>query len=134
MRGTELQRVEIRSRAQWRSWLEQNHGQQDSIWLVSFKKHVGNKYVPQTELIDEALCFGWIDSLPRKLDDDRTMLRFSPRSSNSAWSKVNKEKAARLIEENRMHPAGLASIQTAKEKAIIYLANPERMRYSRLTS
>ena len=82
---------------------------------MSLEKHVSNKQVPQTELIDEGLCFGWIDRRPRKLDEDRTMLRFSPRSSDNAWSKVNKEKTAQLTAENRMHTVGLASFQTAKE-------------------
>jgi uncharacterized protein YdeI (YjbR/CyaY-like superfamily) len=105
--------VEIAGRAELRQWLEANAGQADSVWLVTWKKGDA-RYVPYTEIVDEALCFGWVDSLPRKLDGARTMLLLSPRRAGSAWSKVNKEKAERLIREGLMRPRGLTKIEEAK--------------------
>lgn len=114
MSDTENVRVQITSLDAWRDWLERQHGQADSIWLVSYKKHVEDKYVAQSDIIDEALCFGWIDSLPGKLDADRTMLRLSPRKPGSAWSRVNKDKVARLIMDGRMRAPGLAKVEAAQ--------------------
>lgn len=113
MRG-EFEQVEITSRAGLRSWLAANHAQTASIWLVTWKKGDA-RYVPYGEVVDEALCFGWVDSLPRKLDSERTMLLLSPRRAGSAWSKVNKDKAERLIRDGLMHPAGLAKIDEARK-------------------
>lgn len=111
----DFERVEVTTLAEWRDWLEANHQSRSSIWLVTYKRSATSKFIPQSDLIDEALCYGWIDSLPRKLDEQRTMLRFSPRNPQSAWSKVNKEKVARLLQEKRMQPAGLAAVKIAKE-------------------
>lgn len=107
------QRVEIESRAAWRRWLAKHHGQKDAIWLVRWKKGRG-PHVPYDDVVDEALCFGWIDSLPRKLDDERSMLLLSPRKPKSAWSKVNRDRLDKLIAAGLMAPAGLAAIETAK--------------------
>lgn len=109
-----FKRVEITSRAQWRAWLDTNHDCGESVWLVTYKKKVGALHVPYSDLVEEALCFGWIDSLPRKLDDDRTMLLLSPRKPGSAWSVANKERAERMIAVGLMTPAGLAKIEQAK--------------------
>jgi uncharacterized protein YdeI (YjbR/CyaY-like superfamily) len=78
MRLDHVERVEIKSALELRHWLNQHHQQADSIWLVTHKKHRGDLHVPWSCIVDEALCFGWIDSLPRKLDADRTMLLLSP--------------------------------------------------------
>lgn len=79
----DLARVQVESRADWRAWLAANHGQTESIWLVSFKKVAGDRYLPYEDIVEEALCFGWIDSLGRVLDDERTMLLLSPRKTGS---------------------------------------------------
>ena len=113
-KSNDHERVEITSRTELRQWLSEHHGQTESIWLVRYKKQRPDKYVSMDEVIDEALCWGWIDSLPRKLDEERTMVRLSPRKSSSAWSKVNKDKVARLIADKSMRPVGLAKIQEAK--------------------
>ena len=118
MADDHFERVEITSLQELRSWLRTNHTQSESIWLVTYKKRAGEKYVPRDDVIDEALCFGWIDSLPRKLDEDRTMLRLSPRKASSAWSKVNKDKVARLIATGRMQPAGQKMIEIAKKNGM----------------
>lgn len=111
--SNERQQVEIDSRAAWRRWLARHHTQRDSIWLVFWKK--GHpRHVSNDDIVEEALCFGWIDSLPRKLDDARSMLLLSPRKPRSAWSKLNKARAARMIEAGLMTPAGQAAIDVAK--------------------
>ena len=81
---------------------------------MTWKKAAGARHVPYSDVVDEALCFGWIDSLPRKLDADRTMVRLSPRKPGSAWSAVNKTKIERLLADGRMTNAGLAAIDRAK--------------------
>lgn len=110
------ERVQVSSREEWRGWLKENHTQKENIWLVTFKKHVGNdKYLPYAEMVEEALCFGWIDSTCRKVDGDRTMHLLSPRKPKSMWSKINKDRVAKLIEQKLMTPAGLAKIDQAKQ-------------------
>ena len=108
-----FEQIEISSRADLRRWLEENHTQVQSVWLVTWKKG-DPRYLPYGEIVEEALCFGWVDSLPRKLDASRSMLLLSPRRARSGWSKVNKEKAERLIRSGMMHPAGLARIEASR--------------------
>lgn len=105
--------VEIRSRAELRAWLSANHSRTASIWLVTWKKHTPH-HVPYSEVVDEALCFGWIDSQPKLLDADRSMLRLSPRKPGSGWSKVNKDKIERLTRAGLMAEPGLEKIAAAK--------------------
>lgn len=111
-----LERVECRSRAEWRRWLARHHTQRESIWLVTYKKSGSRPdlYVPYGDLVEEGLCFGWIDSRTQRVDDDRTMLLFAPRKAGSVWSKANKAHVARLIASGSMTPAGLAKIEAAK--------------------
>lgn len=111
----EGERVQVESREAWRAWLIANHARDEGIWLVTFKKHMGDKYLSSDEVVEEALCFGWIDSLPRKLDQERTMLWLAPRQPGSGWSAVNKERVERLIAAGLMTPAGLAKIEAAKQ-------------------
>ena len=103
------------SRAEWRQWLAEHHASQPGVWLVYFKKTIGQPSVTYAEAVEEALCFGWIDSLPRKLDAERTQLLFTPRKPKSGWSKVNKERLLRLEAAGLLLPAGLAAIARAKE-------------------
>ena len=98
----------------WRAWLAENHDASGGVWLVSWKKATGRPLVHQSEAVDEALCFGWVDSKVNKLDEERAMLLFTPRNPKSTWSRINKEKVARLIEEGRMTPAGTRLIEAAK--------------------
>lgn len=107
-------RVEVASREELRAWLAKHHKQTASVWLVTGKKSAGDRYVPYDAIVEEALCFGWIDSLPRKLDETRSMLLLSPRRPKSAWSKINRERAERLIRDRRMQAAGLAKIEAAR--------------------
>lgn len=113
----ERQTVEIESRAAWRAWLKKHHRQPDSIWLVIWKKG-DPRHVPYGDIVEEALCFGWVDSLPRKLDTQRSMLLLSPRRTGSAWSKLNKARAEKMIASGRMTPSGLARIEEAKKDGL----------------
>lgn len=114
MNRQNLQRVEVISRAQWRNWLQENHTQPDSIWLLTYKKLRPEYYLSYAEIVEEALCFGWIDSLPGKLDAERTMLLLSPRRKGSPWSALNKKRVADLIAKGLMRQPGLAKIERAK--------------------
>ena len=104
-----------KSRADWRKWLEKNHQSKHSIWLVYFKSSTKVPSVSWSEAVDEALCFGWIDSTKKTIDKERYMQYFSKRKPNSTWSKINKEKIAKLIQDNLMRKAGFDSIETAKQ-------------------
>ena len=104
-----------KSRSAWRSWLERYHRRELSVWLIIYKKSSDVPSVYYPEAVDEALCFGWIDSKPNKRDGQSYYQYFSPRNPKSNWSRVNKEKVQRLIAENRMAPAGLAMVELAQE-------------------
>lgn len=103
------------TRAAWRQWLLENHTSQKSVWLIIYKKDSGTPSVYYKEAVDEALCFGWIDSKPNKRDEHSFFQYFSARNPKSNWSRVNKEKITRLLKADLMHEAGLAMINTAKE-------------------
>jgi len=103
------------NRSQWRQWLQQHHQQKQSIWLIYYKKQAGTTTMSRSEGIDEALCFGWIDSTARPIDDEKFMQLFTRRKTNSIWSAINKEKVARLVAEGLMMPAGELSIEIAKK-------------------
>lgn len=108
------ERVQIESRAEWRAWLAEHHAQDEGIWLVTFKKHTGDRYVAYDDVVEEALCFGWVDSLPRKLDDERSMLYISPRRKGSPWSGLNKRRIAKLNKQGLMMPPGEVQVEQAK--------------------
>ena len=109
-----LKQVHPKTRDAWRRWLAENHGSSDGVWLVYFKKASGKPRIEYGEAVEEALCFGWVDSKGETIDDERAMLKFTPRNPKSAWSKPNKERVEKLIEEGTMTEVGLAAIATAK--------------------
>lgn len=100
---------------EWRSWLEKNHATEDGIWLTIYKKHSDTSSVTVDQAVEEALCFGWIDSSMQPIDEDRYALRFTPRRKASNWSERNRARVATLIEEGRMTEAGLAEIERARQ-------------------
>jgi len=102
------------SRLQWRRWLQKHHAKKQSVWLVYYKKTAGAPTITYNEAVDEALCFGWIDSTRKSLGNDSFTQFFCRRKPNSVWSKINKGKVERLIAEGLMAPAGHESIATAK--------------------
>ena len=113
----DLSRVEVTSVQELRQWFERNHHQKESIWLVTYKKNVPHKYVSVKEVLDEVLCFGWMDGRRMKLDDERTMQLLSPRKTQH-WSKTYKDRVAILTVEGRMHKAGLSAVETAKKNGM----------------
>lgn len=102
------------TRADWRAWLEQNYTRTEGVWFISFKKATGKPRVTYDEAVEEALCFGWIDSKGNKLDDERSMLWFAPRKPRTGWSRPNKERVERLLAAGLIAPAGLAKISAAQ--------------------
>ena len=99
----------------WRAWLAENHTRATGVWFVSWKQHTGRPIVPYDAAVTEALAFGWVDSKAVRLDDDRSMLWYSPRRPKSGWSRPNKERVARLLAEGRMAPAGQRMVDLAQE-------------------
>lgn len=110
-------RLEVASSEELWKWLELNHSQNGAVWLVTFKKAEKEKYVSREEVLDGLLAYGWIDGVRRKLDDSRTMQLISPRRAQH-WAKSYKERAKKLISENRMHKSGLASIEASKKSGL----------------
>lgn len=102
------------NRAEWRVWLTENHATAKGVWLMYYKKESGKPRVSYDEAVEEALCFGWIDSVPKKIDEERYMQLFSPRKPSSGWSRPNKIRVERLIAEGLMMPAGFKTIEVAK--------------------
>lgn len=102
------------TRAEWRAWLEENHTRGEGVWLITYKKAAGRPRIEYDEAVEEALCFGWVDSKPNKLDDERSLLWFAPRKPGTGWSKPNKERVARLIAAGLMAPSGLAKVKAAQ--------------------
>jgi uncharacterized protein YdeI (YjbR/CyaY-like superfamily) len=107
--------VTCETRAEWRAWLEANHATATGVWHVSWRPATGRPRVPYEEAVEEALCFGWIDSKGGNLDDERSRQYYAPRNPRSGWARTNKARVERLIAEGRMAPAGLAAIERAKE-------------------
>ena len=105
--------VQPLTREEWRAWLAANHATSAGIWLVTARKATGQPRVEYDEAVEEALCVGWIDSVARRLDETRSMLRFSPRKSRSGWSRPNKIRIERLTAAGLMRPAGQARIDAA---------------------
>ena len=97
-------------RAEWRAWLSQYHATKSEVWLVRYDSSTGKSSVSYLHAVEEALCFGWIDSIAKRLDSERSVQRFSPRRPKSNWTELNKERARRLIAAGLMTEAGLAKL------------------------
>ncbi len=105
----------VTNRADWRTWLEENFDTEKEVWLIHYKKHTGALSIPYEDAVEEALCFGWIDGLLRRIDGERYILRYSPRQKKSVWADSNKKRVEKLIKQGRMTEAGLAKVSQAKE-------------------
>ena len=101
----------VTDRRMWRDWLIKHHASASEIWLVTYRKHTGIPTLPYNDAVEEALCFGWIDSIVKRLDDDRLAQRYSPRRKGSNLSPMNRERVKTLIREKRMTEAGLSKIR-----------------------
>jgi uncharacterized protein YdeI (YjbR/CyaY-like superfamily) len=104
-----------KSRTAWREWLQENHDKKQSVWLIYYKKKSNIPTVMYSEAVEEALCFGWIDSKSKPIDDEKFMQFFSKRKIKSVWSKINKEKIERLTKEGLMTEAGFDIIEKSKQ-------------------
>jgi len=103
------------SREAWRQWLQEHHAREQSVWIIYYKKKAGMPTITWSEAVDEALCFGWIDSKAMPVDEDKYRQFFSRRKAGSTWSKINKDKVAQLMQEGKMAPAGYDSIAVAQK-------------------
>ena len=115
MPAAELKTYFAKDRKAWRKWLEKNHATSPGIWLIYYKKISGKKRLEYNDAVEEALCFGWIDSTARPLDEEKYMQRFTPRKPKSGWSNLNKQRIERMIEQSLMTAAGLEKIDIAKK-------------------
>jgi uncharacterized protein YdeI (YjbR/CyaY-like superfamily) len=118
---TALSTLAVRDRQQWRRWLARNHASSPGVWLVYYKGHKAAKSVSYEDSLQEALCFGWIDSLVKRLDDERYARKFTPRKPDSKWSEANRALWGRLKAERSLAPAGLAAAPTENR----YTARPQ---------
>ncbi|MEY2456324.1 MAG: hypothetical protein QOK06_1418 [Acidimicrobiaceae bacterium] len=110
----DLPKIPFASAAEWEQWLEDNHANSDGVWVKIAKKGAGIESVRYPEVLESALCFGWIDGRREALDAQHFLQRFTPRRSRSRWSRINRDKAERLIADGRMRRAGLAEVERAK--------------------
>lgn len=115
MTEKEIETYYPKNRIAWRNWLEENHKSKASVWLVYYKSSTKIASISWREAVDEALCFGWIDSTRKSIDTERTIQYFSKRKPTSTWSKINKEMVDELISKNLMQVAGYKSIEIAKK-------------------
>ena len=106
--------VYFKTSAEWRKWLKNNHDKANEVWLIFFKRGTGKPSIEYETAVEEALCFGWIDSLIKRIDDEKYIRKFTPRKNDSKWSEANKRRVEKLIKENRMTEIGLEKIEIAK--------------------
>ena len=99
----------------WRAWLQEHHERATGVWLVSFKQATGRPRVTYEAAVEEALCFGWIDGILKRIDDEQHVIRFSPRRKNSVWSDSNRKRVNRMTRQGKMTEAGLAAVREAKK-------------------
>jgi uncharacterized protein YdeI (YjbR/CyaY-like superfamily) len=105
----------FKDRNSWRRWLSKNNKKADHIWILFFKVNTQKNCLRYSEAVEEALCFGWIDGILKRIDDQTHMQRFTPRKPGSIWSKINKERALKMIDEGKMTQAGMTKISEAKK-------------------
>lgn len=115
-------------RNEWRSWLEKNHMNTKEVWLLHYKKQSKKQTLNHIDAVEEALCFGWIDSKLKKIDQERYILKYSPRKQKSVWSKINKENAEKMIASGKMTQAGLEKIEEAKKHGLWDTAYTNKIR------
>jgi len=105
----------VTNRDDWRAWLKENHSTQKEVWLIYYRKHSGKPSIPYDDSVEEALCFGWVDSIIKKIDSEKFARKFTPRKGKSRWSESNKKRVAKMIREGKMTEVGLARIREAKD-------------------
>ncbi len=113
-----MKRVYVKNRSEWRNWLSQNHDKSSGIWLVFYKKHTGKSTLEYEEAVEEALCFGWIDSIIKKADEEKYLRKLTPRKADSRWSELNKKRIAKLTKQGHMTESGIAKVEEAKKSGL----------------
>jgi uncharacterized protein YdeI (YjbR/CyaY-like superfamily) len=113
----------LKTRREWRAWLEKNHTTEEEIWLVYYKKISGKPRIDYNDAVEEALCFGWIDGKIKRINEEYFIQRFTPRRSGSRWSKYNIERVEKLISEGKMEPQGLKAFRETLEKPELIYEN-----------
>lgn len=103
----------VTKRDDWRAWLRKNHSSRREVWLIYYKKHTGKPRIPYDDAVEEALCYGWIDSTVKRIDDEKYTQKFTPRNEKSNWSELNKRRAKKMIREGRMTKTGMAKFKHA---------------------
>jgi uncharacterized protein YdeI (YjbR/CyaY-like superfamily) len=111
-----VKRLYVKNREEWRYWLGKHHASENEIWLVYYKKHTGKPSIPYGDAVEESLCFGWIDSTIKRIDEERYLQKFSPRNIKSNWSELNIQRAEKMIKAGLMTEAGLKKFKNAYEK------------------
>jgi uncharacterized protein YdeI (YjbR/CyaY-like superfamily) len=106
----ELEYIHFNNKEEFRNWLQKNNDINLGIWMIFYKKHTDIECISYNDALEEALCFGWIDSLVKKIDDEKYTRKFTPRKNSTKWSEINKKKIFELIENGRMTQAGLEKI------------------------
>lgn len=119
-------KLHVTNRDDWRVWLRKNHDTEKEVWLICYKKHTGKPRVPYDDAVEEAICFGWIDSLVRRIDDEKFTRKFTPRKNRSRWSEANKKRARKMIQKGKMTKAGLAKIEDAEKSGEWFKKAPTR--------
>ena len=109
-----MKTLRVRTLEEWRAWLTEHHGSVPEVWLIFYKQHTGLASIAYQDALDEALCFGWVDSLIKRLDERRFARKFTPRRAESRWSEVNRKRYAELEAAGRLHPAGTARSPTGR--------------------
>jgi len=112
-----FEKIEVNSNKELKDWLDKNHTQNKSVWLVTYKKIVPEKYLSTSDILDELLCYGWIDGIRRKLDEKQTMQLISPRRIEH-WAKTYKDRAENLIQQGKMQKSGFQSIEISKQNGL----------------
>jgi uncharacterized protein YdeI (YjbR/CyaY-like superfamily) len=114
------------NRKDWRTWLKENCDTKEEVWLVYYKKHADKPSVSYDDSVEEALCFGWVDSIIRRIDDVKFARKFTPRKAASKWSEANKKRAEKMVKEGKMTLAGLAKVEEAKESGRWFKTHPTK--------
>lgn len=115
MTNNMLPQLYVTNRKEWRSWLKKNYNKEKLIWLIYYKKHTGKPRIPYDDAVEEALCYGWIDSTVRRIDDDIFIQKFTPRKKRSVWSDLNKQRVKKMIKLGKMAKPGMEKVIAAKE-------------------
>jgi uncharacterized protein YdeI (YjbR/CyaY-like superfamily) len=113
-----MEQLYFKNRKEWRDWLRRNHNKNNGVWLVFYKKHTGKASLEYDDAVEEALCYGWIDSIIKKIDDDKYVRKLTPRKTDSKWSEQNKKRVKKLQKQGLMTKAGALKVDEARNSGL----------------